>query len=102
MLQEVLQALPRDRQRFNERSALVYLALLDLPPERTRAEATNPMVGTTLIMDWLRDKYDKGYKPTTRETVRRQTLHQFAGSALVVQNPDEPDRPVTKGENICI
>lgn len=92
--QEVLQALNFDRERYNERSALVFLALLDLPPGRPWSEAANPMVGTTPIMDWLRDNYDKVYKPNTRETVRRQTLHQFAAAALVLQNPDEPDRPV--------
>src|SRR5665647_1121595 len=92
--QEVLQALNFDRERYNERSALVFLALLDLPPGRPWSEAANPMVGTTQIMDWLRDNYDKVYKPNTRETVRRQTLHQFAAAALVLQNPDEPDRPV--------
>jgi type II restriction enzyme len=92
--QEVLRALNFDRERYNERSALVFLALLDLPPVRSWADATNPMIGVTPIMDWLRETYDKDYKPNTRETVRRQTLHQFAEGALVLQNPDEPDRAV--------
>ena len=92
--QEGLRALNFDRERYNERSALVFLALLDLPPVRSWADATNPMIGVTPIMDWLRETYDKDYKPNTRETVRRQTLHQFAEGALVLQNPDEPDRAV--------
>lgn len=92
--QKILQALNFDRERFNERSALVFLALLDLPPGRPWAEATNPMMGTTPIMDWLKDKYGKDYKPNTRETVRRQTLHQFAEAALILQNPDKPGRPI--------
>lgn len=53
--QEVLRALNFDRERYNERSALVFLALLDLPPVRSWADATNPMIGVTPIMDWLRD-----------------------------------------------
>ena len=52
------------------------------------------MVRTVQIMEWLRTHYDKDYKPNTRETVRRFTLHQFAEAALVAQNPDDPDRPV--------
>lgn len=92
--QAILQALNFDRERFNERSALIFLALLDLPPDRPWSEATSPMLRTVQIMEWLREVYDKDYKPNTRETVRRFTLHQFAEAALVVQNPDEPDRPI--------
>ena len=45
-------------------------------------------------MAWLRTHYGKDYKPNTRETIRRFTLHQFADALLVEQNPDQPDRPV--------
>ncbi len=92
--QAVLQSLNFDRQRYNERSALILLALLDLPPDRPWSEATCPMLRTVQIMAWLRIHYHKDYRPNTRETVRRFTLHQFVEAALVVQNPDEPDRPV--------
>jgi len=92
--QEVLQALNFDRKRYNERSALVLLALLDLPPDRSWSEASNPSLRTVQIMDWLRSTYSKDYAPNTRETIRRFTLHQFAEAALVVQNPDAPERPV--------
>lgn len=92
--QQVLQELNFDAERYNERSALVLLALLDLPPERSWADATNPMVRTVEIMAWLRVHYDKDYKPNTRETLRRQTLHQFIDAALVVLNPDDPRRAV--------
>jgi hypothetical protein len=94
--QAVLQALNFDRERYNERSALIFLALLDLRPDRPWSEATSPMLRTVQIMEWLREHYDKDYKPNTRETVRRFTLHQFAEAALVVQNPDQPDRPITR------
>jgi hypothetical protein len=92
--QRVLQSLNFDRERYNERSALILLALLDLPPNRPWSEASSPMLRTVQIMAWLREHYGKDYKPNTRETVRRFTLHQFAEAALVVQNPDQPDRPV--------
>ena len=45
-------------------------------------------------MDWIRDEYDVDYAPNTRETIRRFTLHQFVAGGLVVENPDQPDRPV--------
>ncbi len=84
--------LPRAQQ--NERSALCLLALLDLRPKRKWAEAQNPLMGITPIMDWIRDHYKKTYAPNTRETVRRQTMHQFVDAGIALYNPDKPDRPV--------
>jgi hypothetical protein len=84
--------LPRGQQ--NERSALCLLALLDLTPKRKWAEARNPLIGITPIMDWIRKHYKKTYAPNTRETVRRQTMHQFVDAGIALYNPDKPDRPV--------
>ncbi len=84
--------LPRAQQ--NERSALCLLALLALRPDRKWARAQNPLIGITPIMDWIRDHYKKTYAPNTRETVRRQTMHQFVDSGIALYNPDKPDRPV--------
>ena len=83
-----------DAERSNERSALVLLALLGLTPDTAWADAANPRLRTVEIMAWLRTYYGKDYKPNTRETIRRFTLHQFADALLVEQNPDQPDRPV--------
>lgn len=90
----VLETLGMDAERSNERSALVLLALLRLTPSESWGEVANPMLGTRAIMDFIRDEYRKDYAPNTRETVRRFTLHQFVEAQLVVQNPDQPQRPV--------
>jgi hypothetical protein len=84
--------LPRAQQ--NERSALSLLALLNLTPGKPWAQAENPLVGITPIMDWAREHYGKEYAPNTRETFRRQTMHQFCDAGVVLYNPDKPDRPV--------
>lgn len=52
------------------------------------------MLGIRAIMDFIRDYYGKYYAPNSRETIRRFTLHQFAEAQLVVQNADDPLRPV--------
>jgi hypothetical protein len=83
-----------DAERSNERSALVLLALLGLTPDTVWADASNPRLRTVEIMEWLRTHYAKDYKPNTRETIRRRTLHQFADAVLIEQNPDEPNRPI--------
>lgn len=45
-------------------------------------------------MDFIREHYGKNYAPNTRETVRRQTMHQFVDAGFALYNPDEPERPV--------
>ena len=84
--------LPRAQQ--NERSALTLLALLDLQPDMEWKRVSAPLVGITPIMDWIRAHYGKNYKPNTRETVRRQTMHQFMLAGIALYNPDDPARPV--------
>lgn len=87
-----LLGLPRAQQ--NERSALCLLALLDVTPDRTWAQASNPLIGITPIMDWARKHYGKKYAPNTRETIRRQTIHQFVDAGIALYNPDEQTRSV--------
>jgi adenine-specific DNA-methyltransferase len=82
--------LPREQQ--NERSALTLLALLDLTPDKEWSEASDPLLGITPMMEFFAREYGKTYAPNTRETVRRQTVHQFRDAGLIVSNPDEPER----------
>lgn len=97
--QRALTLLNFDRERTNERSALVLLALLGLHPSSPWSKAGNPRLRTIELMAWLRDRYGRDYKPNTRETIRRQTLHQFIEAGLVLLNPDDPDRPVNSPNN---
>ncbi|CAN5346194.1 BsuBI/PstI family type II restriction endonuclease [soil metagenome] len=90
----LLHELGFDRERTNDRSALVLLALLRLRADSEWSAAASPMLGTRAIMDWIAAEYGVDYAPNTRETIRRFTLHQFADAMLVEQNPDQPDRPV--------
>jgi len=90
----ILADLDMPRAQRNERSALCLLALVNLPHNRRWLEAGYPLMGITPIMDWARDHYDKKYAPNTRETVRRQTMHQFVNAGIALYNPDEPDRSV--------
>ncbi len=81
------------RQQQNERSALTLLSLLGLKPDAAWEDAADPLTGITPMMDFFHEHYGKRYAPNTRETVRRQTIHQFLQAALIVANPDKPARP---------
>jgi hypothetical protein len=89
----ILNALGLSRQQLNERSALTLLSLLALEPGTGWEDASNPLMGITPMMDFFSEHYEKKYAPNTRETVRRQTVHQFLQAALIVANPDKPARP---------
>jgi BsuBI/PstI restriction endonuclease len=84
----------------NERSALCLLALLDLAPNKSWNEARSPLIGITPIMDWMKAKYRKEYAPNSRETVRRQTIHQFVQANIAVYNPDKPNRAINSGDTV--
>lgn len=90
----ILKALGLPRAQQNERSALTLLALLDLKPHTSWSESSNPLCGITQMMGWFATYYGKTYAPNTRETVRRQTVHQFIQAGLIVANPDLPNRSV--------
>ncbi len=91
---EVLKALGMPAPQQNERSALTLLALVGLKPKVAWADASSPLMGITPLMDFFRDHYGKEYKPNTRETVRRQTVHQFLDAGFILANPDQPGRAV--------
>ena len=82
------------RAQLNQRTALCLLCLLDMKPNVAWKDAKAPLVGITPIMDWSRDNYGTTYAANTRETFRRQSMHQFMEAGICLYNPDKPGRPV--------
>ena len=74
---EILKALGLPEKQYNDRSAWVFLALANITPKDQWKNAQAPLLPTVDIMQFIRDHYGKDYKPNSRETIRRQTLHQF-------------------------
>lgn len=91
---DILKQLDVPRAQQNERSALTLLALVGHKPKTKWKDSQKVFIGITEMMDWFRDHFGVTYAPNTRETVRRQTVHQFVELGLTVPNPDQPDRPV--------
>ena len=96
----VLKALGMPRGQQNVRSALTLLALLDLKPTGSWNKLERPLMGITPIMNYTREYYGREYAPNTRETFRRQTMHQFVEAGIALYNPDDPARPVNS-PNAC-
>lgn len=91
---QILKAINVPRGQQNTRSALTLLALLNIKPNDDWASASSPMRRITEMMEFFSTHYSFTYAPNTRETVRRQTIHQFWQMGIVIHNPDNPDRPV--------
>lgn len=97
--QEILRALGMPPQQYNNRSAWVFLALACIKPRDSWDKATAPMLPTVEIMQFIREHYDQDYKPNSRETIRRETLHQFEQARIVDRNRDNPARATNSKYN---
>ncbi|MFN7609927.1 MAG: BsuBI/PstI family type II restriction endonuclease [bacterium] len=91
---QVLADLGMPRAQRNERTALCLLALVNVTPTKRWSDSEAPLIGITPIMDWAKEHYDTEYAPNTRETFRRQSMHQFIEAGVCLYNPDRPERPV--------
>lgn len=88
----ILAAVGLPQAQRGERSALTLLALLELREGGSWQALRNPRLGVRAILDFCRTDYGRPYAENSRESFRKETLHQFVEAGLVVQNPDEPTR----------
>lgn len=91
---EILLSLGLKEERANEMSALVLLAMAGMRPAMQWDESMRLALNSREILEWIRYEYGKDYKPNTRETIRRHSLHPLIDGGLVVLNPDDPFRPL--------
>jgi len=93
--QFILEAIGLPRAQFNEMAALTLLALCDIRETDKWVDAKKQSLGVTKgIMNFVNEHYGKNYAPNTRETFRRQVLHQFVQARIADYNPDNPSLPV--------
>jgi len=95
--QEILKSLGLPPAQYNEMAALTFLAICNIKENDNWANATRQSLGVTKgIMTFVNENYGKSYAPNTRETFRRQVLHQFVQARVVDYNRDKPDLPVNR------
>lgn len=93
--QEILRTLGLPPAQYNEMSALTFLAICNIKESDEWKSVTRQSLGVTKgIMNFVNENYNKSYAPNTRETFRRQVLHQFVQARIVDYNPDKPNLPV--------
>ena len=87
-------------RQSNEIAGYTLLALLDLKPRDSWADAANPLRGITPIIDFVAEHYRLRYAPNTRETIRDEAVKYFVEFGLLVKNPDDPGRPTNSGKTV--
>jgi hypothetical protein len=90
LTQEILEALGLPSAQQNEISALTLLVLAQLSEETPWNNATPQSLRVHDILLDIRARYGREYAENTRETIRRQVLHQFEQAGIVIRNPDDP------------
>lgn len=91
--QEVLAGLGLPPAQQNEISALTLLAVANLREASPWREAKRRSIRIHEIIGHIQREYGRTYAENTRETIRRQVLHQLEQAAIVERNPDQPDLP---------
>lgn len=93
--QSILKELGLPDAQQNEISGYTLLALCNIKEGDKWSKACRQSHGITKgIMSFIAENYHKVYAPNTRETFRRQVLHQFVQAGIADYNPDIPDLPV--------
>jgi len=87
---EILRELGMPRPQRNATAAYTLLAFAAIGPRtrwnRAKAIRTNPHG----VIEFARRRYAKDYAENTRETIRRQAVHQFVQGGILERNPDDP------------
>ncbi len=91
---DILKQFNVPKKQQNERSALALLALLSLNEKDSWKDSKKTLIRVHDMMVFIKQKYNRKYAENSRETFRRQTLHQFEKEVGIVErNSDEPKRP---------
>ena len=97
---EALTALEFGPKQRNKTAAYTLLALLDLRPDVSWADAQAPLRGITPVIDFIAEAYAVSYAPNTRETIRDDAVKFFVEAGLLLRNPDNPNRPTNSGNTV--
>ena len=88
--QEILKTLGLPPAQQNEISALTLLVLAQLSETTPWIEAMPQSLRIHDMLSEIKARYGREYAENTRETIRRQVIHQFEQAGLVIRNPNAP------------
>lgn len=89
---EILKSLGMPKQQYNDRSAYTFLALAGITENDSWADASINSLRIVDMMEHMAIHYGKIYKPNSRETIRKSSIHQFCDGAIATRNEDNQER----------
>ena len=97
---DAIEKLGLPKAQRNERSALTLLAILDLKKKSPWSKARARLIRIHDMIVFIEKYYAKQYAENSRETIRRQTIHQFIQAGILDINPDDPLRPTNSPNTV--
>lgn len=86
----ILAALGMPKAQQNPNAIYTFLAFASVGPRAAWSSASTPRLTPHDVIAFAGEKYGKTYAENTRETIRRQAIHQFVQGGILMRNPDEP------------
>ncbi len=96
----ILKSMGLPQAQQNERSALTLLSLLSLKEDSAWSSAKKSKLRIHDIIIYIQKFYSKPYAENSRESIRRQTLHQFMHAGIVEINPDDSKRSTNSPKTV--
>lgn len=90
---KILKALGLPPAQQTNVAAYTLLALANISRSTPWISAERRSIGIHDILQFIKVNYRKPYAENSRETVRRQVLHQFEQARVIDRNPDDPALP---------
>ena len=90
---EILKDCGMPVQQQNDISAYTLLTLAEVEPDMEWEQATNSWKRIHDVLEFTSEKYEKSYAENTRETIRKNCMHQFREGAIVEDNGKATNSP---------
>ena len=90
---EILIALGMPERQQADLCCYSLLAMLNVGPDTDWSDATNEWIRIHDILQFTKDAYNVTYAENSRETFRKQAMHQFRNAALTEDNGKATNSP---------
>ena len=80
-------------QQQTDIAAYTFLSLSDLRPNSDWRNAKKNWIHIHDILEFIRNNYYRDYAENTRETIRKNCIHQFREAALIEDNGKATNSP---------
>ena len=88
-----LQEIGMPIQQQNDIGAYTLLTLANIMPDSAWSEASNEWIRIHDVLEFVSEHYGKNYAENTRETIRKNCMHQFRNGALIEDNGKATNSP---------